>query len=272
MVESVSSVAVVIGPTAAGKTAAAMALQDLLGGPDKAQLISADSALVYRGMDIGTAKPSASELQQYPHQLIDIRDPSESYSAADFVRDADAVVHTALQQGKTPIIVGGTMMYLKCLLQGIADLPRTDISLRGELERELAERSAQSLHEELAQHDPDAAAGIHPNNHQRLLRALSVVRASGQPISAQWRSNAIGTRGTSSAGCRRARRRRARAERRGAGVAHQRSGGEPGQGRGTRPYDCVGAVHVAGVPPLQAVRRRHAERGVHDAGWPGLWS
>ena len=96
MVESVSSVAVVIGPTAAGKTAAAMALQDLLGGPDKAQLISADSALVYRGMDIGTAKPSASELQQYPHQLIDIRDPSEPYSAADFVRDADAVIHLSL--------------------------------------------------------------------------------------------------------------------------------------------------------------------------------
>ena len=170
-----------------------MAVQDALGGKAQAQLISADSALIYRGMDIGTAKPTHQEQQVYPHALIDIRDPNETYSAADFVADADAEIARAVAAGKKPIIVGGTMMYLKCLLQGIADLPQTDISLRGELERELAERSAQSLHDELAQHDPEAAAGIHPNNHQRLLRALAVVRATGQPISAQWRSNAIGT-------------------------------------------------------------------------------
>ena len=170
-----------------------MAVQDALGGKAQAQLISADSALIYRGMDIGTAKPTHQEQQVYPHALIDIRDPNETYSAADFVADADAEIARAVAAGKKPIIVGGTMMYLKCLLQGIADLPQTDISLRGELERELAERSAQSLHDELAQHDPEAATGIHPNNHQRLLRALAVVRATGQPISAQWRSNAIGT-------------------------------------------------------------------------------
>ena len=170
-----------------------MAVQDALGGKAQAQLISADSALIYRGMDIGTAKPTHQEQQVYPHALIDIRDPNETYSAADFVADADAEIARAVAAGKKPIIVGGTMMYLKCLLQGIADLPQTDISLRGELERELAERSAQSLHDELAQRDPEAAAGIHPNNHQRLLRALAVVRATGQPISAQWRSNAIGT-------------------------------------------------------------------------------
>ena len=187
------SVLIICGPTAIGKTAVAMAVQDALGGKAQAQLISADSALIYRGMDIGTAKPTHQEQQAYPHALIDIRDPNETYSAADFVADADAEIARAVAAGKKPIIVGGTMMYLKCLLQGIADLPQTDISLRGELERELAERSAQSLHDELAQHDPEAAAGIHPNNHQRLLRALAVVRATGQPISAQWRSNAIGT-------------------------------------------------------------------------------
>ena len=187
------SVLIICGPTAIGKTAAAMAVQDALGGKAQAQLISADSALIYRGMNIGTAKPTHQEQQAYPHALIDIRDPNESYSAADFVCDADAALARAVAAGKKPIIVGGTMMYLKCLLQGIANLPQTDASLRDELERELAERSAQSLHDELATHDPEAAAGIHPNNQQRLLRALAVVRATGQPISAQWRSNDIGT-------------------------------------------------------------------------------
>ena len=103
-----------------------MAVQDALGGPDRAQLISADSALIYRGMDIGTAKPSIEELQAYPHQLVDILDPSETYSAADFVADADAAILQAVAEGKKPIVVGGTMMYLKCLMQGIARLPSTD--------------------------------------------------------------------------------------------------------------------------------------------------
>ena len=188
MVESVSSVAVVIGPTAAGKTAAAMALQDLLGGPDKAQLISADSALVYRGMDIGTAKPSASELQQYPHQLIDIRDPSEPYSAADFVRDADAVIHTALQQSKTPIIVGGTMLYVQRFVRGIAELPSADPALREHLQQQLHQHGALAMHQRLVQLDAAAATKIHPNNHQRLLRALEVIEATGKSMSSQWQN------------------------------------------------------------------------------------
>ncbi|MGB0996654.1 MAG: tRNA (adenosine(37)-N6)-dimethylallyltransferase MiaA [Pseudomonadales bacterium] len=188
MAESVSSVAVVIGPTAAGKTAVAMALQDLLGGPAKAQLISADSALVYRGMDIGTAKPSAAELQDYPHQLIDIRDPSEPYSAADFVRDADAVIHQALQQGKTPIIVGGTMLYVQRFIRGIAELPSADPALRENLQQQLQQQGAIALHERLTQLDAVAAAKIHPNNHQRLLRALEVIETTGKAISSQWQN------------------------------------------------------------------------------------
>lgn len=188
MAESISSVAIVIGPTAAGKTAAAMALQDALGGPSKAQLISADSALVYRGMDIGTAKPSAAELTDYPHQLIDIRDPSEPYSAADFVRDADDVITHTLRQGKTPIIVGGTMLYVQRFVRGIAELPSADPQLRKTLQEQLLHQGAQVMHAKLAQFDKVAAAKIHPNNHQRLLRALEVIEATGQPLSSQWQS------------------------------------------------------------------------------------
>ena len=186
MAAGVAPVAVVIGPTAAGKTAVAMALQDQLGGPSKAQLISADSALVYRGMDIGTAKPGADELRAYPHRLIDIRDPSEPYSAADFVNDADASVLEALEQHKTPIIVGGTMLYVQRFIKGIADLPRANSIIRRELHQQLERLGAEAMHAELSDIDPMVAAKIHPNNHQRLLRALEVVRATGQPMSAQW--------------------------------------------------------------------------------------
>ena len=186
MAAGVAPVAVVIGPTAAGKTAVAMALQDQLGGPSKAQLISADSALVYRGMDIGTAKPSADELQAHPHRLIDIRDPSEPYSAADFVNDADASVLEALEQQKTPIIVGGTMLYVQRFIKGIAELPGANSSIRRELQQQLERLGAGFMHAELSDIDPTVAAKIHPNNHQRLLRALEVVRTTGQPMSAQW--------------------------------------------------------------------------------------
>ncbi len=185
---TVASVAVVIGPTAAGKTAVAMALQDQLGGPAKAQLISADSALVYRGMDIGTAKPTAQELAAYPHRLIDIRDPSEPYSAADFVNDADAAIVAALEQQQTPIIVGGTMLYVQRFINGIAELPSADSAMRLELQEQLAQLGGAAMHAQLSAIDPVAAAKIHPNNHQRLLRALEVVRATGQPMSAQWQA------------------------------------------------------------------------------------
>ena len=188
MAAGVVPVALVIGPTAAGKTAAAMALQDQLGGPAKAQLISADSALVYRGMDIGTAKPDAHDLAAYPHRLIDIRDPSEPYSAAEFVSDADAAVLEALEQQKTPIIVGGTMLYVQRFIKGIAELPAASPRIRHELQQQLARLGADAMHAELLAIDPIVAAKIHPHNHQRLLRALEVIRATGRPMSSQWQA------------------------------------------------------------------------------------
>jgi tRNA dimethylallyltransferase len=187
------SLLIICGPTAIGKTAVAMALQDALGGADRVQLISADSALIYRGMDIGTAKPSPAEQQAYPHKLVDILDPAQSYSAADFVADADEAIVQALRENKKPVVVGGTMMYLKCLLEGIADLPITDPATRAALDQELQDRGADALHEELQQRDPTVAANIHPNNHQRLLRAVAVTRATGQALSDQWQSQATGT-------------------------------------------------------------------------------
>lgn len=188
-----NSVLIICGPTAIGKTAVAMAVQDALGGANKVQLISADSALIYRGMDIGTAKPTPEELSAYPHKLVDILDPLESYSAADFVADSDAAIQEALLAKKKPVIVGGTMMYLKCLLEGIADLPATDQVTRQTLEQELAQKGAAALHAELQAQDPQAAANIHPNNHQRLLRAVAVVRATGSPLTDHWQQKASGT-------------------------------------------------------------------------------
>ncbi len=190
-----NSVLIICGPTAIGKTAVAMAVQDALGGADKVQLISADSALIYRGMDIGTAKPTAAELRAYPHKLVDILDPRESYSAADFVADSDAAIQEALRAQKKPVFVGGTMMYLKCLLEGIADLPATDHAMRQRLDQELSQKGAEALHAELMAQDPQAAANIHPNNHQRLLRALAVLRNTGGSLTDHWRQNAGGTLG-----------------------------------------------------------------------------
>jgi tRNA dimethylallyltransferase len=179
-------VLVVTGPTASGKTDVAMALFDRLGGPDHARLISVDSALIYIGMDIGTAKPSAAVMQRYPHALVDIRDPAEAYSAADFVADADAVVAESLAAGQVPILVGGTMLYHRCFREGIAELPSADAALRDELVAELQARGAQAMHDDLLAVDANAAAGIHPNNTQRLLRALEVYRLTGKPMSQQW--------------------------------------------------------------------------------------
>ncbi len=182
----VQPVIVIIGPTAVGKTAAAMALQDLVGGPDRARLISADSAMVYRGLDIGSAKPTPAELACYPHDLIDIRDIADPYTAADFVADADHCVMQARQAGRLPIIVGGTMLYVKRFIEGIAELPQADPLVREALAEQLRVRGATALHDELARLDPEAAAGIHPHNPQRLLRALEVVRLTGEPLSALW--------------------------------------------------------------------------------------
>ena len=179
-------IVLIIGPTAVGKTDVAMALQDLLGGRQAAQLISADSAMVYRGLDIGSAKPNATELAAYPHELIDIREPEDAYTAADFVADADRCVEHAFDRGQVPILVGGTMLYAKRFIEGIAELPSADAQLREELQQQFEEKGGVQMHAELNAIDPAAAAKIHPNNPQRLLRALEVVRLTGRPLSAQW--------------------------------------------------------------------------------------
>lgn len=172
-----------MGPTASGKTDLAMALRERLG----AELISVDSAMVYRGMDIGTAKPSAAELARAPHRLIDIRDPGEPYSAAEFRDDAHREMSKISGAGKLPLLVGGTMLYYRSLLSGVARLPAADPALRAELEAWAAERGLGVLHEALARVDPESAARIHPNDPQRLMRALEVQRLSGRPMSALWR-------------------------------------------------------------------------------------
>lgn len=174
------------GPTASGKTALAMALarEFPLG------LVSLDSAMVYRGMDIGTAKPTAAELSACPHALVDIREPSETYSVADFVRDADNAVCAALEAGRTPLLVGGTMLYLRAFRDGLAPLPPSDPDIRAGLEAEASRRGLVELHAELVAADPVAAEQIHPNNPQRLLRALEVLRQTGRPISSWWAAQA----------------------------------------------------------------------------------
>lgn len=169
----------IMGPTASGKTALAMALKQQLGN---AELISVDSALVYRGMDIGTAKPTAAELALAPHFLLDIRDPGQSYSAADFRTDALVLISEIQQRGNIPILVGGTMLYFKALLQGISELPAADEQIRAQLEAEAKQHGWAALHQQLAAVDPVAASRIHPNDPQRINRALEVYRLTGQSL------------------------------------------------------------------------------------------
>ncbi|WP_349971903.1 tRNA (adenosine(37)-N6)-dimethylallyltransferase MiaA [Pseudomonas caspiana] len=169
-----------MGPTASGKTDLAMELCKVL----PCELISVDSALVYRGMDIGTAKPSKAQLAEFPHRLVDILDPAESYSAADFRSDALAAMAEITARGKIPLLVGGTMLYFKALLDGLADMPAADASVRAELEAQAATHGWQSLHDQLAAVDPVSAARIHPNDPQRLIRALEVYRVSGLSMTA----------------------------------------------------------------------------------------
>ena len=171
-----------LGPTATGKTALAFALAERL----PVDLISVDSAMVFRGMDIGTAKPTLEEQARYPHALVDIRDPAERYSAADFVADADRCVRRSLAADRLPVLVGGTMLYFRAFREGLADLPGADPALRAELAAEAETRGWPALHAELARVDPAAAAVIHPNNPQRLQRALEVWRLTGQPLSVHW--------------------------------------------------------------------------------------
>lgn len=171
-----------MGPTAAGKTDTAMALHERLGH----ELISVDSAMVYRGMDIGSAKPSASELARAPHHLIDIRDPAEPYSAADFRVDALSLMRQISAAGKVPLLVGGTMLYYKRLVEGVANLPSADPAIRQRLEAQWQNQGLLSLHQRLAEVDALSAQRIHPNDPQRVMRALEVYYASGRPMSELW--------------------------------------------------------------------------------------
>ncbi|NWD76484.1 tRNA (adenosine(37)-N6)-dimethylallyltransferase MiaA [Pseudomonas gingeri] len=169
-----------MGPTAAGKTDLAIELTKVL----PCELISVDSALVYRDMDIGTAKPSKAQLAEFPHRLIDILDPAQSYSAAEFRSDALAAMAEITARGKIPLLVGGTMLYYKALLVGLAEMPAADPQIRAEIEEEAARLGWQALHDQLAVIDPVSAARIHPNDPQRLSRALEVYRVSGSSMTA----------------------------------------------------------------------------------------
>jgi tRNA dimethylallyltransferase len=167
------------GPTAAGKTAAALALAQVL----PLEIVSVDSALVYRGMDIGTAKPTAAERAAVPHHLIDILDPSESYSAARFAVDAGRAIAEIRARGKLPLLVGGTMLYFKALFEGLDTMPEASPALRAEIDAEAKARGWPALHAELARVDAEAAARLAPNDAQRIQRALEVWRVSGRPLS-----------------------------------------------------------------------------------------
>jgi len=168
----------IMGPTASGKTALAMALRQHL----PVELISVDSALIYRGMDIGTAKPSPEELAQAPHRLIDILDPAQSYSAADFRADALREMAEITSRQKIPLLVGGTMLYFKALLEGLSPLPAADAKVRERIEAQAAAQGWEALHQKLSEVDPVAAMRIHPNDPQRLSRALEVFYISGKTL------------------------------------------------------------------------------------------
>lgn len=176
-----------MGPTATGKTDLAVALRDHL----PVELISVDSALVYRGLDIGSAKPEPELLARVPHRLIDIRDPVESYSAADFAHDARREIQDITASGRIPLLVGGTMLYFKALLDGLADSPPADAAIRQEIENEAAEKGWPFLHEQLALIDPETATRLHPNHSQRIQRALEVYRATGKTLSAFQREQKV---------------------------------------------------------------------------------
>ncbi len=167
------------GPTASGKTDAALALAAQL----PCEIVSVDSALVYRGMDIGTAKPTAAERAAVPHHLIDIRDPSQAYSAAEFATDARRLVGEINARGRVALLVGGTMLYFKALFEGLDAMPPADPQLRREIEAEAARRGWPALHADLAQIDPVTAARLSPNDSQRVQRALEVWRGTGRPLS-----------------------------------------------------------------------------------------
>jgi tRNA dimethylallyltransferase len=173
----------IAGPTASGKTAAALAIAQHLSAVKPVEIISVDSALVYAGMDIGTAKPSAAELASVPHHLIDIRDPLQPYSAAEFAKDATRLITEITHRGHLPLLVGGTMLYFKALFEGLDDMPKANADIRAALEQEAAQFGWPAMHSKLAEVDTVTAARLKPNDAQRIQRALEVYRISGQPMS-----------------------------------------------------------------------------------------
>ena len=177
--DALPAVVALAGPTASGKSAASLVLADALG----AEIISVDSALVYRGMDIGTAKPTREERAHVPHHLIDILDPTEHYSAAAFAADARQLIAEIRGRGRRVLLVGGTMLYFKALFEGLAAMPAADAGLRAALEDEAAQRGWPALHAELAAVDAPTAARLAPHDAQRIQRALEVYRATGVPLS-----------------------------------------------------------------------------------------
>lgn len=178
--EALPPAILLMGPTASGKTGLALHLAERL----PVELISVDSALVFRDMDIGTAKPDADTLARFPHALVDMISPEEAYSAARFRSDALAEMAAVTARGKVPLLVGGTMLYYKALLEGLSDLPQADPALRAAIDAEAAAQGWPALHAELARFDPETAARLAPNDSQRLQRAIEILRLTGRPMSA----------------------------------------------------------------------------------------
>lgn len=176
----------IIGPTASGKSSLALTLAERLG----AEIISIDSAAVYRGMDIGSAKPTPEQRARVPHHLIDIEDPDHAYSAGRFVRDAQASVTDVRGRGRLPILVGGTMLYVRSLLSGIAELPQSDPELRERIDARIARHGLPAAHAELLRLDPDSAARIQPADRQRIQRALELIELTGKPLQRLYREHA----------------------------------------------------------------------------------
>lgn len=176
---STSPIPVIVGPTGAGKTDLALRLAERL----PLEIVSVDSAMVYRGMDIGTGKPPQAVLLRFPHHLVDILDPAEAYSAGQFVRDARRVIDEIRARGKLPLLVGGTMLYFRALRRGLADLPSADPEVRAQIDAQAQERGWPAMHAELAAIDAQSAQRIRPNDAQRIQRALEVYRLTGKTLS-----------------------------------------------------------------------------------------